>query len=325
MKKLSILLCAMLCYGMAYTQLITVASGGSLTVTSGTTLHADGLTLIPSANFTISDNTLSKNGTITNASVAPAISRAYLFSNNTAPFSGTIQVDYTDGVELNGIAESMLELNIHDGTLWGNYIATTNDITNNYVLTNVSPSVILKELSLADLSAPLPLTWLSFTATKQDQTALLKWSTAQELNTRDFTVQHSIDGNNWINIGILPAAGNSSNTENYRFVHDNPTTGFNYYRILQTDIDNQFSYTDIRILNFDETNALFVILGNPVTNDLLTLKVNQDIRLSVSSINGHVLWEKNISAGMSTFDVSQFAKGMYLLKANDITRKVVIQ
>lgn len=310
--------------GTAKGQVLSIGPSG-VTILNGTTVVADSLTLIPSADITISNNTLNKATTIVHPSSNPYISRVYRFTNTTPAFSGAVQINYLDGAELNGINESALTLNIHNGTAWSAYPATTRDATNNFVLTNGISNVALNELTLANQLTPLPLTWLFFTATKQNQTALLKWATTQEQNTRDFSVQHSANGINWTAIGSLQAAGNSTTTRNYSYVHSSPVTGVNYYRILQTDLDNRSSYSAIRTLLFTKTNEPFTIIGNPVTNAVLMVQVNEASSLALYTADGRLLWQENVNAGTKTFNMSRYAKGTYLLKANNTTQKIVIQ
>jgi hypothetical protein len=38
-----------------------------------------------------------------------------------------------------------------------------------------------------------------------------------------------------------------------------------------------------------------------------------------------MLWQQPLNAGTTTIDVSRYAKGTYLLKANNSTQKVVLQ
>lgn len=304
-------------------QILSIGTSG-LNILNGTTLVADNLTLIPSADITISNNTLNRATTIVNSSSNPYISRVYRFTNNTPAFSGSVQIKYLDGSELNSIAESALTLNIHNGTAWTAYNATTRDATNNFVLTNSVVSTGLNELTLSGF-ALLPLTWLSFTATKQNQAALLKWATAQEQNTQDFILQHSANGKNWTAIGTLQAAGNSSSTRNYSYIHSSPVTGINYYRILQTDLDNQSSYSAIRMLRFTKTDEPFTIFGNPVTNNMLTVQINEATSLALYTADGKLLWNENVNAGIKTIGMSRYAKGTYLLKAKNVIQKIVKQ
>jgi hypothetical protein len=324
MKKISLLFAVLLFNIMAKTQLLKVTAGTDITILSGTVFKVENLTLTPAADFIISNNTLDKFTTVTHTSSNPYIARVYRFSNNTNPFTGSVQINYTDGAELNSIPENQLTLNIHNGTNWNFYSATTRDATNNFVLTNSVVSTGLNELTLAG-SAPLPLAWLSFTATKQNQTALLKWATTQEQNTRNFTVQHSTNSINWAGIGIQPAAGNSNTISNYSYVHSTPVTGINYYRILQTDLDNRNSYSEIRTLKFTTDDVPFIIIGNPVTNNILSVQVNRTTGLAFYTAEGKLLWQELVNAGTKNIDVSRYAKGTYFLKADFASEKVVIQ
>lgn len=305
-------------------QLLKVTSGTDITILSGTTFRVDSLILTASADFTLSNNTLSKATTVAHSTGGiPYIARVYQFAGNTNPFLGTVQINYTDGAELNGIPENELTLNVHNGSLWSAFAATTRDANNNFVLTN-NVSSALNELTLARLLAPLPLTWLSFTATKQNQTGLLQWATATEQHTRNFTVQHSTNGMYWVNIGLQPANGNSSSSNQYVFEHSKPITGLNYYRILQTDMDNRSSYSAVRTLKFTTAAEEFVFIGNPVTNNMLVVQVNNPLHLALYTTNGKLLWQQQANAGTKTIDMSRYAKGTYLLKANNSTQKVVL-
>ena len=324
MKNLPMFCLAALFFCNAHAQL-TVDPGASLTFENGTQLHVDGLTLIPSADFILSNVVLSRSATVVHTQSKPYISRVYQFSNTSNAFSGSVQINYTDA-ELNGLAEADLTLNIHNGTNWAAYPPITRDASNNFVLTNGLSGITLNELTLASQFAPLPLTWLSFTAKAQNNSqSLLQWVTAQEQNTKDFYIQQSTDGINWVTIGSLPAAGNSNSTSYYNYVHTNPVKGLNYYRIKQTDVDSRYSYSPVRMLSFTRALQPFTILGNPVTNDVLTLQLNMTTSLAFYTADGKLLWREQVNAGTKTIDVSRYAKGTYFLKTITTTQKVVIQ
>jgi hypothetical protein len=324
MKNLPMLCLAALFFCNAHAQL-TIAGSSSLTIENGTQIHADGLTLIPSADFSLSNVTVSRSAIVVHTTVNTYISRVYQFSSTSDPFSGSIQINYTDA-ELNGLAEADLTLNIYNGTNWTAYPAIARDAINNYVLTDGLSGITLNELTLASQFAPLPLTWLSFTAKAQNNSqSLLQWATAQEQNTKDFYIQYCSDGISWVTIGSLPAAGNSNFTSHYNYVHTNPIKGINYYRIKQTDVDGRYSYSPIRMLSFTKNLQPFVILGNPVINDVLTLQVNMATSLAFYTADGKLLWQEQVNAGTKTINVSCYAKGTYLLKTITTTQKVVIQ
>jgi Concanavalin A-like lectin/glucanases superfamily len=100
---------------------------------------------------------------------------------------------------------------------------------------------------------PLPVNFTSFSATNTGKVALLLWQTAQEQNSRDFTIERSPNGsyNSWTAIGTLPAAGNSSVALNYSFRDVSPLSGINYYRLTETDLDGHSMFSPIRSLKFN--------------------------------------------------------------------------
>jgi hypothetical protein len=325
MKKFPLFLFCLLFTCMSQAQLLKVTTGSDLTILAGTVFTVDSLSFAPSADFTLSNVTLSKSASIIHSQANPYISRVYQFSNTSNSFSGSVLMKYRDGAELNGISETDLTLNIYNGTNWNAYPATTRDGINNFVLTNGLAGVTLNELTLASQFAALPVTWLSFTATKEKQTALLKWSTASEQNTKSFLVQHSAEGNNWVTIATLPAAGNSNITLNYNYIHANPITGINYYRIKQSDLDNHYSYSPVRKVLFGTSEQPFTVIGNPVTNGMLVVEVITFTPLSFYTANGKLLWQELINSGIKTIDVSRYSKGNYFLRSDNYTKKVVIQ
>jgi hypothetical protein len=307
-------------------QIFSVGSSSALTVQSSTIFHADGLTLTPSADFTLSNLLLNKNSTLTNVPINPSINRAYKFNTTTNAFTGTVQIDYDD-TELNGLTESLLQVNIDNGSTWTAVTSAVNDATNNYVLSNPVSSVTLNELSLASALAPLPLQWLSFTAQQQNNSeVLLNWSTAAEQNSKDFTVQHRTNNSSWQTLSVLAAAGNSNNTRYYNYVHTRPLTGVNYYRILQADLNGKQSYSDIKSVRFN-ASSIFTIIGNPVTNAVLQVQMNSSapVFMSLYSSDGKLLLQKNILPGINTVDMSRYAKGMYWIKAGEQSEKISVQ
>ncbi len=170
----------------------------------------------------------------------------------------------------------------------------------------------------------LPVTWLSFTAKEQGKNVLLKWQTAGERNSKEFTIQYSGDGNTWINLANQPASGNSSAINNYSYIHTTAGEGSNYYRILQTDLDGKFSYSEVKIVKFLNEHPAFTIVTSQLGNSLLQVQINQPTVLSLFNSNGKLLWKKRFDPGIQTINVSSYAKGVYFLKGNETAEKVLL-
>lgn len=192
-----------------------------------------------------------------------------------------------------------------------------NGTLTNMALTGASSNYVLQNNSITIL----PLEWLSFTLQKQDENILLKWSTATEQNTKDFSIQHAVDGANWVNIGNLPAAGNSMGIENYSFLHAHPPGGTNYYRIVQTDLDGRYSYSETRSIRISKQSQLFSVINS---NGLLLIKLANPTTISLFTSNGSLVWKKRFSSGSATVDITGLSKGIYFLKAGHQTEKLII-
>lgn len=178
---------------------------------------------------------------------------------------------------------------------------------------------------IADVNDILPLTWLSFDVRRQNDQILLAWSTAQEMNSSDFVIQHSVNGKDWESIGVVKAAGNSSAVSSYQFVHTNPSEGTNFYRIQQRDLDGRSSYSDVKSIRF-ETTSLFGVYPNPVINGVLNVGVGSSGLLKLFTENGQLILSRQLaSAGRYSFNLGHLAKGIYRLSFGNKTISVVVQ
>ncbi|UAY52841.1 T9SS type A sorting domain-containing protein [Ferruginibacter albus] len=103
--------------------------------------------------------------------------------------------------------------------------------TDNLVVQNIKTNTIL------------PLRFISFAGTIQDHTSLLKWTTSNEVNTKEMQVEKSIDGINFISIASIPAVGTGNNTYSFTdIIKENET---NYYRIKTIDLNGNTSLSSI--------------------------------------------------------------------------------
>ncbi|HMK03473.1 MAG TPA: T9SS type A sorting domain-containing protein, partial [Ferruginibacter sp.] len=172
----------------------------------------------------------------------------------------------------------------------------------------------------------LPISWKSFTATNQNRSVLLQWQTAFEQNSVRFTVQHSTDGINFINIGAVAAAGNSSIVKNYSYLHQDPPTGTSYYRLVQSDISGRNSFS---IVVKNDLNATpekdFILVVNPVINGSIQLQLSKNAVISLLSLDGKLVYRKSLQKGPNNINVNSLAKGNYILQSGSEAQKILIQ
>lgn len=194
----------------------------------------------------------------------------------------------------------------------------------NYFMRVYSFSSILSDRGAFTITASvgntLPVIIYSFTAQRMGVVNLLSWSTQQEINTVHFAVERSSDGVNFINIGQVAAAGNSSTIRSYNFRDINPLKGSNYYRLKTVDKDNSSRHSDTRLVR-NEGTADITLYPNPVI-DKVSLAINTDkateCQLSISDVTGKIVYSRfiKLSAGNTTLPINlnHISTGSYIMK-----------
>jgi hypothetical protein len=167
----------------------------------------------------------------------------------------------------------------------------------------------------------LPLNLLSFTAKKQNETAILNWQTAQEINTAKFIIERSADGNIFISIGNVVAKG-SLNTSDYIFTDNGPLQGNNYYRIKMIDKDGKFTYTNIDVIKFENVNSI-TVYPNPATTiimvDVSNLKLLGTDILQITNTLGQVVIQQKVKI-TNSINVAGLTKGVYYVKITGVDK-----
>lgn len=237
-----------------------------------------------------------------------------------------------------------LDYSTDGGVLWTNVATIDNTILSNssaYTVFNgtinsANPNILIRvnrvsgerlmidDFVWTDFSVVVPITLKSFTATKKINANLLAWTTATEINSKQFIVQRSSDGNTFENLGVLKSKGlegNSSKELDYTFEDYEPMVGHNYYRLEQEDLDGHKNYTEVLDVIWGADGSEIAVYPNP-TNEVLhiDLSSNQNAQTEVRIIDmfGQLVHaaSKKTSKGLNhiTLDFSQMASGTYAVQ-----------
>lgn len=167
----------------------------------------------------------------------------------------------------------------------------------------------------------LPVELADFKAREDGKTALLTWETVSEQNNKGFHIEHSNNGRDFETIGWVEGHGNTIVIQEYEFIHENPSTGLNYYRLVQEDFDGTISHSMIRTVLID-TDFAFAVYPNP---SLLKGQSNiqffstdaQQVNVSVFEVSGTQIMSMNhdINEGNSTLSLPHdvLSSGMYII------------
>lgn len=185
------------------------------------------------------------------------------------------------------------------------------------------------------IDGTLPVSWLSMSAEKSGaQSAIIKWSTANELNNNYFEIERSTDGSRYTAIGRVAAGKNPNSVQQYSFNDVRLPMGTFFYRIKQMDKDGRFSFSQTAQVTIDANGISWILVPNPASDEAAILfnKVLTGVQVTVTDANGRVVFSKSentVAAGASMrLPANSLAKGVYLVKVisggNTDVQKLVI-
>lgn len=180
-------------------------------------------------------------------------------------------------------------------------------------------------VTITNNNGTLPVTWSDVLAEKSGGMVLVKWSTVSENNTKDFVVQYSTNTQQWAPLATITAAGNSTSLKNYSYLHQNPLKGssYNYYRILQRDLDDKFSYSKIVSILFNEPGSDLIVYPNPA-RDVVTVYVASAGEVKLLNAAGALVWKGFLPAGNSQLPVKHLSKGVYVVSIGNKSTRLII-
>ncbi|MGN6495656.1 MAG: GEVED domain-containing protein [Agriterribacter sp.] len=162
----------------------------------------------------------------------------------------------------------------------------------------------------------LPVTLLSFDVRKDGHHAQLNWKTAEELNTAAYEIQRSSEGNatQWINIGEVEAAGNSTVEQQYSFIDHNVYPGLNLYRLKIVDLDGKVEYSDVRSINFGNEVSRITLSPNPASNIVIINGLRGLNRIQLLDVRGRLIQQFNSNEPLQRLNTGDLTKGIYMVR-----------
>lgn len=213
------------------------------------------------------------------------------------------------------------------GNLLLKYSATTSSAPASNLLTTSKGFIGTTQFGSAQntvhVSAPLPVTLISFKAAWLNEKAKLEWTTATEINSSHFKIEKSPDHKEFHTIGVVAASNNSSLHTSYSFIDSLSLPGINQYRLKMVDIDGKFEYSPVVKLQYDLQEALTSrIYPNPFIDKIqldLAMKQDQVIHVMLLDQHGHAVLKENHrcfrgSNIITLHRLNRLPAGMYLLQ-----------
>lgn len=154
----------------------------------------------------------------------------------------------------------------------------------------------------------------------KDQTVHINWITTGESGVKQYQVERSIDGKNWMPIASVKSKGDG----NFSYDKDDNIASLAslvaYYRIRTEDQSGAYKYSTIVKINL-ERGISVVAMPNPFSN-YISLQVNTtkrtDATIRVFNVSGQIVISKGmiLEKGMNSIvvnDMQQLSAGTYIL------------
>lgn len=259
---------------------------------------------IPQGTSKVKINLGSKLVLDPNFTISTANTNQY-FSWSVSVVSGNVQIE---GNLIAAIPNNFSDTAIFrlKGAVLGPAIVTTNYLVTNhnsgsFVLSDANGNNNGSSLAYEVVDA-LPVTFVSFTARKQQCSIELIFNTANEVNVNRFEIEVSTDGSRYNKVGSL-VAGNFG-TYTFKFdITANLQSPNLFTRIKSVDFDEQFQYSEVTKVNglcANDKNTI-IIFPNPAPHQSSFLTIRNDVGifngnyvLLLTDINGRLVSKKKI-------------------------------
>jgi len=298
----------------------------------------DGVSRMWTVEFIDKDPTTILGNTYKTGELVKTMNTFYYYDFHRKPATGTIDLKlwYEDG-DFPSLNEDSLVIGHWDAgnTWWDNW--GKNNWTTDWSRNTVFNWVKVDGISSFSHGGggggghggdPLPVELLHFDAKCDVDDVVLSWSTVSEVNNDYFTIERSIDGVDFEVILKLSAAGNSNQVLSYTAFDLEPHQKIiSYYRLKQTDYDDQYEYLAMVAVNCKEKPDFIGQFTIDINSD-----IEQKIFVNIYDIYGKTCYQNalDVVKGNNKLEVelSEMSNSVYFIgvqsERNSVFSKLVL-
>ena len=216
--------------------------------------------------------------------------------------------------------------NLSECEVWGvcNLIDQCNGGCTLTISNNMAGCNSLMEVETACASV-LPITYsIPLEATVKHNSTIITWSVATQINNDKYIIEHSVDGIVFSPIGEIDGDGTNTEESHYKYTHNNPSIGTNYYRIKQIDFDGKYNYSNIASVVYKGDVRKIEIYPNPATEEV-TLSVTEVTEVRVVDMMGRMVITQTVTQENNRIDISELPKGIFIVIIGDKVQRFIKQ
>ncbi len=263
------------------------------------------------------------DGTTGNISTSDKIDRTWFVEEAVPGGSNvTMTIQWNTAEELPGFNRALCFISHYTNGAWDSYTTTPASGSNPWTLTRTD--ITSFSPFSPDEGSALPIRLSEFNVDRKGKEIHLNWITETEINNDFFSVERSIDGEHFTEIGRKKGAGNSSQRLYYSLIDEKPIKGTSYYRLKQTDFDGKYAYSQIESVTMDDKTIIngLKIYPNPSESCEVNVELSSESKQKVNCVLLNSLGQEKAS---DSFDVengpnkfklnySIFSAGLYILE-----------
>jgi hypothetical protein len=250
--------------------------------------------------------------------------------------SGSISASYCVFEEIGQSGGTFTIVNSGNPVVIEGTVTKTNTTVSTYSANPTASGVISGSCAARNIILPIELIY--FTAKENSTIVELKWATSSEINNNFFTIERSRNAVDFEDLTYITAAKNSNSTICYQTIDQNPLQGMSYYRLKQTDLNGNYSYSEVQAVNFEAGNefnckGVTILSDNHESVYVQACTTVDQMNIILTDAMGRVLVQKvyqDIESGTNLkIDMPQsLIDGIYICsiytKQGVVSKKIVI-
>jgi len=251
--------------------LLSVGSSG-FNIKSGTIFSVKGLVLTPSADVTITSNSINFSGIAVTSGSDQGISRAYTFTSPLSSYSGLVGIQYSVG-ELNGNTESDLQIAYNPLSSGGSFVVSSGSNTGSagsYYVSNTLSSVNLGVITALPTSIASPTATTNAATSIVSTEAILNGSVNANGSTTTVTFEYGTTTSYGTTVTAeeSPVTGSSATSVSYSL--SGLTAGTTYhYRIVGVNTGGTTNGDDLTFTTLKLSSVATQAISNISTNSVI--------------------------------------------------------
>lgn len=173
---------------------------------------------------------------------------------------------------------------------------------------------------------PVEMLWVKANRVNSAENSV-NWKVAKEINNAFFTVERSLDGRFFAEIGTVKGAGNSEEAIEYAFMDSNAPNQTAYYRVKQTDFDDKTAYSKT-VSVAGNLVSKWRVYPNPTSENYVFLQneLSENTAFYLQNTIGQVVKSGTTNGNSNVkIDLNSLPKGIYFLKMQQQIEKIVVQ